>query len=136
MHDTLLLFGATGDLARRYLFPSLRNLLRDRLLPPSFRIVAVGRTAHGDEGFRQWLRGELEQDDGNGDALDDLLGRTRYHAIDLNDGQAIAEALSQYADRPSVSYLSTPPNLFIPACRGLKAAGLLEAPSRLVLEKP
>ena len=59
MHDTLLLLGATGDLARRYLFPSLRNLLRERLLPRSFRIVAVGRTAHGDEGFRQWLRERL-----------------------------------------------------------------------------
>ena len=135
MHDTLLLFGATGDLARRYLFPSLRHLLRDRLLPPSFRVVAVGRSDHGDAGFRDWLRGKLGDDD-NGDALDDLLGRTSYHAIDLNDQQAIVDALSQYADRPAVSYLSTPPNLFVPACRGLKAAGLLEAPSRLVLEKP
>src|SRR3546814_17532128 len=45
-------------------------------------------------------------------------------------------ALSPYADRPCVSYLSTPPDLFEPACRGLKAAGLLEEQSRLVLEKP
>src|SRR3546814_20999377 len=45
-------------------------------------------------------------------------------------------ALSPYADRPCVSYLSTPPDLFEPACRGLKAAGLLEGQSRLVLEKP
>src|SRR5690606_23232907 len=35
-----------------------------------------------------------------------------------------------------VSYLSVPPDLFAPACRGLQAAGLLKAPSRLVLEKP
>src|SRR5690606_27456379 len=135
MHDTLLLFGATGDLARRYLFPSLRHLLRDRLLPPSFRVVAVGRSEHDDDGFRDWLRGQLEDDD-NGDSLDDLLARTRYHAIDLTDGQAIAAALAQYTDRPSVSYLSVPPDLFAPACRGLQAAGLLKAPSRLVLEKP
>src|SRR3546814_15613361 len=45
-------------------------------------------------------------------------------------------ALWPYADRPCVSYLSTPPDLFEPACRGLKAAGLLEGQSRLVLEKP
>src|SRR3546814_11279795 len=45
-------------------------------------------------------------------------------------------ALSAYADRPCVSYLSTPPDLFEPACRGMKAAGLLEGQSRLVLEKP
>lgn len=41
MHETLLLFGATGDLVQRYLFPSLANLLRDRLLPPDFRVIAV-----------------------------------------------------------------------------------------------
>lgn len=137
MHDTLLLFGATGDLAKRYLFPSLRNLLRDRLLPPTFRLVAIGRRDLGDEGFRQWMKERLDQgDSGNGEALDDLLQRTRYHAIDLTDGQAIAAALAQYTDRPSVSYLSVPPDLFAPACRGLQAAGLLKAPSRLVLEKP
>ncbi|MEO7251590.1 MAG: glucose-6-phosphate dehydrogenase, partial [Arenimonas sp.] len=56
MHDTLLLFGATGDLSQRYLFPSLLHLLRDRLLPADFRIVAIGRHEHDAEGFRDWLR--------------------------------------------------------------------------------
>ena len=136
MHDTLLLFGATGDLASRYLFPSLRHLQRDRLLPPSFRVVAIGRSAHDDQGFRDRLREQLADEDDNGDALDDLLARISYHALDLGDQQAIVDTLSQYADRPAVSYLAIPPDLFAPACRGLKAAGLLEAPSRLVLEKP
>lgn len=136
MHDTLLLFGATGDLASRYLFPSLRNLLRDRLLPGSFRIVAVGRTGHDDDGFREWLRGRLEGGDGHRESLDDLLARTCYHALDVSDRDPVARELSRYADRPAVSYLSTPPNLFAPACQGLEAAGLLAPPSRLVLEKP
>jgi len=137
MHDTLLLFGATGDLARRYLFPSLRHLLRDRLLPADFRVVAVGRTRHDDDGFREWLREALGTGEGSdARALDDLLQRTRYHAVDLSDGQAIARELGQYADRPSVSYLSIPPHLFADTSRGLYAAGLLAPPSRLVLEKP
>ena len=137
MHDTLLLFGATGDLASRYLFPSLVHLQRDRLLPDSFRVIAAGRTAHDDAGFRDWLRERIDDGDSRSrEALDGLLGRIHYHALDLQDADAIAGALSQYADRPAVSYLSTPPNLFAPACRGLKVAGLLEDPSRLVLEKP
>jgi glucose-6-phosphate 1-dehydrogenase len=137
MHDTLLLFGATGDLAQRYLFPSLLHLLRDRLLPPTFRVVAVGRTGLADADFGQWLRERLDDGDGrDADVLDDLLARTRYLSLDLNDPEAMRTALSPYADRPSVSYLSTPPDLFVPACRGLKAAGLLEGQSRLVLEKP
>ncbi len=137
MHDTLLLFGATGDLAQRYLFPSLLHLLHDRLLPPDFRVVAIGRSSHDDTGFRDWLRARIaDDDDASAGALDDLLQRIRYHAVDLNDPDAIAATLSAYADRPSVSYLSTPPDLFGPACLGLKAAGLLEGSSRLVLEKP
>ncbi|WP_242107784.1 glucose-6-phosphate dehydrogenase [Luteimonas aquatica] len=137
MHDSLLLFGATGDLAQRYLFPSLLHLLRDRLLPPAFRVIAVGRSEYDDEGFRAWLRERMQnEDDRDARALEDLLGRITYHALDLNDPEAMAATLSRYADRPSVSYLSTPPDLFAPACRGLKAAGLLEGESRLVLEKP
>jgi len=136
MHDTLLLFGATGDLARRYLFPSLLHLTRDRLLPESFRLIAIGRSEYDDAGFRNWLRPQLGGDGRETAALDALLARTRYHALDLGDANTLAATLGQYADRPAVSYLSIPPNLFEPACCGLKAAGLLEAPSRLVLEKP
>ena len=56
MLDTLLLFGATGDLAGRYLFPSLLHLLRDRLLPEEFRIVAIGRSEHDPRPLRERLR--------------------------------------------------------------------------------
>ncbi|MEG3191469.1 glucose-6-phosphate dehydrogenase [Lysobacter sp. D1-1-M9] len=135
MHDTLILFGATGDLAQRYLFPSLLHLWRDRLLPPDFRVVAVGRQPMDDDGFRTWLRerhGEAAED---GD-LDGLLARVQYRTVDLDDEAAIPNALGVYADRPCVSYLATPPDLFVPAARGLSAAGLLADPSRLVLEKP
>ncbi|MDH5821635.1 glucose-6-phosphate dehydrogenase [Luteimonas sp. RD2P54] len=137
MHDTLLLFGATGDLAQRYLFPSLFHLLRDHRLPDRFRVVAIGRSEHDDAGFRGWLRQRLDDgDQRDAEALEELLRRTVYHALDLNDTEAMAATLSRYGDRPAVSYLSIPPNLFEPACLGLKAAGLLEDPSRLVLEKP
>ena len=135
MIDTLLLFGATGDLAHRYLIPSVLHLLRDRLLPDGFRLIAVGRTEFDDAGFAQSLREKIA-DPRDRDLLDTLLPRTHYHALDLNDVDAVAAALSRYADRPAVSYLSTPPDLFEPAVRGLERAGLLAAPSRLVLEKP
>ena len=135
MIDTLLLFGATGDLAQRYLFPSLAHLLRDGLLPAGFRVVALGRTEHDDAGFADWLRSRIT-DDAEQAPLEALLERVRYHAVDLTDPDGVADALSGYADRPCVSYLSTPPDLFANGCRALKAAGLLEPPSRLVLEKP
>ncbi|ALN91735.1 glucose-6-phosphate dehydrogenase [Lysobacter gummosus] len=137
MHDTLLLFGATGDLSQRYLFPSLVHLWRDRLLPPAFRIVAVGRQELSDDDFRAWLRermaGEVADDQ---TVVEELLGKITYVSVDLRDETAISTALASYADRPSVSYLATPPDLFVPCAKGLKAAGLLEGESRLVLEKP
>ena len=135
MHDTLLLFGATGDLAVRQLFPSLLHLLRDRLLPENFRIVAVARQAYDEAAFRVWL-GERLSGDGADAPVADLLARIEYVAVDLSDTGAIQAALARYAGRASVSYLATPPYLFVPIAQGLKAAGLLEDPSRLVLEKP
>jgi len=136
-HDTLLLFGATGDLSVRYLFPSLVHLLRDRLLPPSFQVVAIGRHEHDDEGFRLWLEAQLAGEASrNRDALNQLLARITYRSVDLADREAVARALSPFAASPCVSYLAIPPDLFIPTCAGLQAAGVLAAPSRLVLEKP
>ena len=137
VHDSLLLFGATGDLSQRYLLPSLVHLLRDRLLPPSFRLVAVGRQEFDAPAFAAWMReqmrGEYER---WRDAFEDLIARTTYVAVDLADPDAMAERLRGFADRPAVSYLAIPPVLFEPTCRGLQAAGLLAEPSRLVLEKP
>ena len=137
MHDTLVLLGAQGDLSLRYLFPSLRNLLRDRLLPADFRIVAVGREDLDDAGFRAWLAPRLA----GGSARDaatrpELLARVHYVRADLADPAGTAAALAPHADRPAVSYLAIPPALYEPACAGLQAAGLLAPPSRLVLEKP
>ena len=137
IHDTLLLFGATGDLSLRYLFPSLIHLWRDRLLPADFRVVAIGRQEHGEAGFRTWLRGQLgDEASRNHEAFDGLLERTHYVTADLADSAHMASLLSRFANRPCVSYLAIPPTLFLPTCVGLRAAGLLAAPSRLVLEKP
>ncbi len=137
MLDTLLLFGATGDLSRRYLFPSLVHLQRDRLLPADFRIVALGRQDFDENQFRDWLRGQLPVEASrNREAFEQLLSRTQYLAIDLVDSAAMAAALSTFTDRPCVSYMAIPPDLFVATCDGLQAAGLLNGPSRLVLEKP
>jgi glucose-6-phosphate 1-dehydrogenase len=60
MVATLILFGATGDLAARMLLPSLYGLDRDGLLPTALRIVATARSAHDDGGFREHARAALD----------------------------------------------------------------------------
>lgn len=136
MHETLLLFGATGDLAQRYLFPSLLNLLRDRLLPPGFRVYAIARQDYTTETFRQYLATRMPELDADAPELIDLLNRVEYIVADLADPSQLPDRLAALKGRDCVSYLSVPPGLYIPIAQGLKAAGLLDAPSRLVLEKP
>jgi hypothetical protein len=136
-HDTLLLFGATGDLSLRYLFPSLVHLLRDRLLPPDFQVVAIGRQDYDDEAFRAWLEGKLPGElERNRDALRQLLSRTVYRAVDLADAMRWCARSRPFAAKPLRELPGDPADLFIPTCEGLEAAGLLAGPSRLVLEKP
>jgi glucose-6-phosphate 1-dehydrogenase len=139
MHDTLLLFGATGDLAVRMLFPSIAHLLRERLLPDTFEVVAIGRQEFEEAAFREWLAARVTEvaarEIRQGDfAL--LLPRVRYVCADLADPESIPHRLAFARGRACVSYLATPPGLFIAITQGLKAAGLLDPPSRLVLEKP
>lgn len=136
MHETLLLFGATGDLAQRYLFLSLLNLLRDRLLPPGFKVYAIARQDLGSDGFRAMLRERLCKSGASDVDIQELLGRCEYVKADLANSEQLPVALEFLAGREVLSYLSTPPSLYVPITQGLKAAGLLEPPSRLVLEKP
>src|SRR4051794_30238817 len=51
--STLVIFGASGDLARRKLLPGLANLARHKRLPDEFAVVGVGRSDLDDEAFRQ-----------------------------------------------------------------------------------
>ncbi len=137
MHDTLLLFGATGDLARRQLFPALLHLLGDGLLPPGFRVIAFAREPHETASFRAALAAQLGAEAAaDAASMAVLLDRIDYIAVDLSDSGAVAGALAGVSTRECVSYLATPPYLFVPIANGLKSAGLLDAPARLVLEKP
>jgi glucose-6-phosphate 1-dehydrogenase len=139
MIKTILLFGATGDLAQRYLFLSLAHLLRDNLLPADVRIVAIARQPLGTPQFREHLAGAMQEKmaiDANESGIQQMLARCEYVAADLREPALLAAALAPHALHQCVSFLATPPSLFVPIAEGLKQAGLLEAPSRLVLEKP
>ena len=59
--DTLLLFGATGDLAQRMLLPSLCALDADGLLAPELEIIGTARSAMSDAEFRNFARAALEK---------------------------------------------------------------------------
>ncbi len=140
MHEQFLLFGATGDLAAGQVVPALANLLRDRLLPHGFRLHAVAKTRFdSNDAFRNWLGERVSKragDAADADALRELLKRTDYAAVDLSRPEALAAGLDIKPEGGLLSYLAVPPDLFVPIAQGLKQAGLLDDPSRLLLEKP
>ncbi|MEO8560271.1 MAG: glucose-6-phosphate dehydrogenase, partial [Rhodospirillales bacterium] len=92
--STLLLFGATGDLAGRMLLPSLYGLDSDGLLPCELRIVGTARTELDDDAFRNRARQALNQHLPLGfvqpDVLERFLGRLSYVALDATDPAAFS----------------------------------------------
>ncbi len=139
---TLLLFGATGDLAGRMLLPSLYGLDADGLLPDGLVIVGTARTEVDDEGFRQRALGALKQHLPEGflqeDVAERFLNRLHYVAVDatrLEDFPKLAAAVGDCGPGLAI-FLSTAPALFKPTIDGLASVGLACPAVRMALEKP
>ena len=140
---TFLLFGATGDLARRMIFPSLYNLLADGLLPDDFLIVASARSPMSDEDFRgdvdAALRQFLAADRYDADTAATFGQMIVYQPVEAGKADqfvALAERIDGRLDRGLSVYLSTPPSLFAPTAQGLAEAGLITPLTRIAMEKP
>jgi glucose-6-phosphate 1-dehydrogenase len=140
--STLLMFGATGDLARRMLLPSLYGLDSDGLLPANLRIVGTARTVLDDAAFRERAKAALEEHlpDGFYDAkvADRFLKRLHYVPLDITDPAGFTRLAEQIGDpcKGVAIFLSTAPSLFKPTIDGLEAAGLACPTVRMALEKP
>src|SRR4051812_32467384 len=140
--STLLLFGATGDLARRMLLPSLYGLDSDGLLPEDLRIIGTARTELDDDAFRQRALEALQQHLPEGffdkAVADRFLKRLHYVPLDINDPagfERLAGAIGDPCDGVAI-FLSTAPSLFKPTIDGLETAGLACPTVRMALEKP
>ncbi len=139
----LVVFGGTGDLAYRKLFPSL--FLRDvaGAFTDPVRIVGVSRRDYSVERFCETVAVALKHFV-PADALEDtavkrFLDRLRFVKVDVT-GEAGWDALKNLIadglDRVRAFYLATAPELFGPITHKLDAHGLLTAKTRVVLEKP
>ena len=147
----LVIFGATGDLTRRKLIPSLYNLVVSGLLPDAFAVVGVGRSPLSDDEFRQRMSEDLGRftegplDDGK---LSWLCERLRYLSGDLEDVETFGRlgALLAEVDRERgtggsyLYYLAVPPSHFGDYIQKLGEAGLTreneDAWRRVIIEKP
>ncbi|MDR3744926.1 MAG: glucose-6-phosphate dehydrogenase [Acidobacteriaceae bacterium] len=139
--DALVLFGVTGDLARKQIFPALYAMVKRGELKVS--VIGVASPKWTEEQLRGRLRDSIEESGKDGAsgiddpaALDDLLGRMRYVSGNYQDSAtytSIKQALGE-AQRPAF-YLAIPPALFETVIRGLGEAGLAKD-GRVIVEKP
>ncbi len=134
--DRVVLFGATGDLAGRYLLPALAHLLAAGRLPPGFAAVGAAREELDDDGFRRLAAEQLDRHaaDVVSEARAALVRALAYRPVDLADPASVAAVIGDVGG-PVAAYLALPPSTFATAVRSLSVAGL-PAGSRLVLEKP
>ena len=134
--DALVVFGITGDLARRMTMPALYRLTEQGLLTCS--VIGVGRRPLRDDELAEQARASVTEavDDVDEKVLGDLLSRLQYIGGDAEDGSLydrLREALGE-ASAP-VFYLATPPSMFLEVAEELAGAGLADN-ARLVVEKP
>ena len=136
MIEKLVLFGATGDLAGRFLLPALAALHAAGTLPEEFRVIGAAREQLDDAAFRQAAAERLEEHAGDvpARARDAVVRRLGYRPVDIGDARSVAP-LFDAGGLPAVAYLALPPSVFPAAVSALAAVGL-PAGSRIVLEKP
>ena len=133
MLPRLVIFGASGDLAARYLVPALAELWRGRYLDGGLRVLGIAREAWDAARFRAHISAHLPPGaDAHGQRA--FLDRFEYERADVTDREAVRRAVAA-VEPPVIAYLALPPVLFAPAVEALEPlAGV--AIERLVIEKP
>ncbi|MGH2720572.1 MAG: glucose-6-phosphate dehydrogenase [Actinomycetota bacterium] len=134
--DALVLFGATGDLARRKLLPALYQMATRGCLPA--RIVGVAGSDWDDARFREHAASVVEVAENRVDSQSfaQLAGRLSYLSGDYRDPQTFRRLAARLGDtRHPLFYLAIPPALFEDVTRGLIMTELNRG-ARVVVEKP
>ena len=136
----LIIFGATGDLSARKLFPALFQLDAAGLLPDDLRIIAVARQEQTTEGFHHELlarMGSAKRQSISDAAWQQFAQRLTYLSADFSAPSAFRGLQAELTEsRTSLFYLATPPSLFATICEQLSADECLAGSCRIVLEKP
>jgi glucose-6-phosphate 1-dehydrogenase len=141
-----VIFGVTGDLSRRKLFPALYELNRQHRLPPEFHIIGFARRDLKDEGLRDLIRESVHEfartqpvDD---HTLADLVDGAHYVRCSFEDPEGydrLNALLEEHGVHNVLFYLATPPDAYITIVRQLGAHKLArdnDGWRRIVIEKP
>jgi len=138
----IVLFGATGDLAKRKLLPGMFHLAQVGLMPAGFRIVGTARHDIGADGFRDLAREAIEESGRRPverEAVERFVSRLRFAGVGDGLGplvESVEAARGELGeDARLLHYLSLPPQAAAPTVRELGDAGLGDG-ARVITEKP
>lgn len=139
-----VIFGGTGDLARRKLLPALYHRDHDGQLPEGARFIGASRGEYSREAYQKFahdaLRQHVAEDQRSDESLKRFLDRLDYVKIDVqsDDGWDILKQLLQTdaGNKIRAYYLAVGPALFGPITQQLEKFDLIDHQSRLVIEKP
>ncbi len=149
----IVIFGATGDLVKRKLMPSLFELFRKNLMPEQFAILGVGRSDYNDESFREkvtiGVKIFAKTKPVNQKLLRDFLKNIFYEEMDPNSSEAYEQLKNRLndlsevfqANRNFIYYMATPPDIYQVVTSNLgvnelNKQGDGEGWKRIVFEKP
>lgn len=141
---TFVLFGGTGDLARRKIIPALYSAFVNDRLDASFRFIGAAREGLQSEDYRQRVADAIAQfggkvSGGTPEKLAAFLAVTYYQKVDARvpeDFEGLRAQIPASENNPTLFYLATAPNIFIPVVEQLHAHGLTSCNARVVVEKP
>ena len=140
----IIVFGGTGDLARRKLLPALYHRFCDKQFADNVRIISVSRSQMSRDEYLKLIRDsylEFEKSEQFSEKCwANFCKLVDYVAIDVmdkdDDWSSLRDKLDKTEKLTRVFYLAMPPRLFADICAGLDKAGLAHRGSRVVLEKP
>jgi glucose-6-phosphate 1-dehydrogenase len=143
----MVIFGASGDLAHKKLFPALYSLAYRRLLPERFAVVGVARTEGSDEQFREDMKqavAEHGRDELRDDVWQMLADGMRWVTTDFADEggeDKLVEVLNRVDEERGtagnrVYYLAIPPSAFETVVQAIGKRRGSEGWTRLIVEKP
>ncbi|MBO1277968.1 glucose-6-phosphate dehydrogenase [Staphylococcus haemolyticus] len=142
----ITIFGATGDLSHRKLFPSLFHLFQQDNLDEHIAIIGIGRRDYTNEVFREQVKSSIQKHVKDTDQIDAFMEHVHYFKHDVSDEQSYDSLLSfsneldsQYQLKGNrLFYLAMAPQFFGIISDYLKSSGLTDTTGfkRLVIEKP
>ncbi|MEP2921225.1 glucose-6-phosphate dehydrogenase [Sulfitobacter sp.] len=138
----LVIFGGTGDLARRKILPGLYRRFCAGQMPPQARVIGAARSELDSEGYRTLVREAIEEFGGEEakacDSLDAFLAQLEYVTIDARGegGWKELQSLMSGTDHIEAYYFSVAPSLFGDIAERLQKWGMADERARIVVEKP